>query len=207
MTTRQQKLRYALMGGLLLALLLGAAAFFPALVLADGYESYKDEPTAYAPPRIKRSGYISAYTVRTTRGGWHCPAEFKRHECRRIQAEIDRRRAREVVRARPHSLRDYASRPTARVQYRDISPSERRAFGGRRCAGRFRVEGGARPSQALARGSALKEWRKLVRRSERGGLAYMDEKFSPDFRIGNCKIVNDGGWLTTCRAEGLACQP
>jgi hypothetical protein len=190
----------------LFLIILALAATIPAIADACNPElqdcgSYKDEPS-FSPRAQLRKHY--AYTVRSTRGNWHCPPELDRRECRKIQAVIDRRRARETVRSRP---RDFAQRRIDRVDYRELTRAERRAFGGKKCAGYFKVEGDARITEGLARGNALKEWRQQVRISERGGEPFMDEAYSPNFRIGKCRIVGDRGINKRCTAEGTACRP
>lgn len=192
---------------------LAAVLFAPSWLLADGCNpntqdcgSYKDEASV-APRRAARA-YSYAYTVRPVRGNWECPDVFDRRECRRIRREIELRRAREVRRTR--------SRYVEPAQYRrdyDDGRDERRSvnvkpsFGGKRCAGFFTVVGDARWTEGLARGSALKEWRKAVRTSERAGEQYVDERYSPNFRVGKCRIIGDRGINKRCTAEGIACRP
>lgn len=165
---------------------IAALLFIPSWARADGYESYKDQP---------RATYSRAYTVQPV--SWRCPPEFSRHECRRIRAEAELRRARRT--------RQVAVYVTPR-QLRNVDPGpERVVRAGRRCAGFISVKGDARPSEFFARGSALKEWRKRVRTGP--GEAYVDERYSPNFRIGKCQIVGDRGIFKRCVAEGTACQP
>jgi hypothetical protein len=187
---------------------IAAVLFAPSWLRADGCNpntqdcgGYKDE--APIRPRARAQVYSYAYSIRPARGNWACPSELSRRECRRIQAEVDARRAREIRRAVPRSR--YAEIRTPR-ELRDVDPGpERRSFGGKRCAGYFSVKGDARWTEAFARGSALKEWRKVVRTSV--GESYIDEHYSPNFRVGKCQIVGDRGINKRCVAEGTACRP
>jgi hypothetical protein len=172
-----------LKGIIFLAVLLMGSA-----VLADGYESYKDEG---AP----RGGYGRTAPWASNRA---CPAELRRvvspGQCREILAMAERRRARRTMAyISPTRYRD-TGRP-ARVRSRS------------RCAGYFAVEGDGRWTEGLARGAALIEWRKQVARSPRAGEAFMDERYAQNFRVYGCKIASLRGLKKTCKAEGVACQP
>lgn len=166
----------------------------PRLARADGPPGY--DATA--------KGAAYAYTVKPARSTFRCPPDFSRTECndvRRIKRAVERRRQERY--AVTQRRRIYAAEPRDRDY---IAPAriDRRAAG-KRCAGYFKVNGGARPMERFARGSALEEWRKRVRISV--GEVYIDEKYSPDFRIGKCRIVGDRGIMKRCVAEGTACQP
>jgi hypothetical protein len=165
---------------------IAALMLFPSWARADGYESYKDTASG---------SYSRAYTAQPV--SWRCPPEFSRHECRRIRAEAELRRAR-----RTRQIAVYTPRALRNV---DPGP-ERITRAGRRCASFLSVKGDARPSEFFARGSALKEWRKRIRTTG-PGEAYIDERYSPDFRIGKCQIVGDRGILKRCTASGTPCQP
>ncbi len=178
-----------------------AALLVPTLALADGQEGSTKDGWDSQPPRTALS-YSYAYGVRQSRGGWECPPEFSRRECRRIEAEAGRRRAREVRRAQPRKQIVYVDRRAADTYGDRPAP---RSFGGKKCAGYFTVKGDARPFERLARGSALKEWRKHVRTS--AGESYIDENYSPNFQVGKCQIVGDRGINKRCVAEGIACRP
>lgn len=163
--------------------------------------SYKDE---VAPARAR--GYVYNYTTRSTRGGWECPAEFSRRECRRIRAEIEARRAREARRMTPRIKTVYVDQ---RGRYLDERDRPKSSFGGKRCGGYFRVEGPARLTERgplSARSAAIAAWRYRVR-TEGPGERYVDERYSPNFTVGKCRIIGDRGALKRCTAEGTACQP
>lgn len=166
----------------------------PTFAAADGYEgSYKDGGYAARP-----SAYSYSYSIKQSRGGWECPREFARHECRRLQAEVARRRARED---RPRKVVMERRVPV----YRDSEPRpSRAAFGGRRCAGFVKVDGPARWLSALATGAARKEWRRKVRTTY--GERYVDESFSPNFSVSRPRIVGDRGIAVRATAQGLACS-
>jgi hypothetical protein len=163
--------------------------------LQDCDVSYKDETPARA------RNYVYNYTTRSTRGRWECPPEFNRRECRRIQAEIEQRRAREVRRVAPRVV--YLDQ---RGRYLDERDRPKPGFGGKRCGGYFKVEGPARPILRYARGAAIKAWRHRVR-TEGPGERYVDESYSPNFAVGKCRIIGDRGVFQRCTAEGTACQP
>lgn len=172
-------------------LIAAALAAFPTVASADGCNprlqdcrvSYKDEPAIYS------------YSIRTARGAWPCPEEFSARECRRLRLEIASRRAREdrprKVAGRRPVVRDTLVRPA------------RASFGGRRCAGYVKVDGPARWLSSLAIGAARKEWRRKVRTTY--GERYIDETFSPNFRISQPRIVGDRGIAVRATAQGLAC--
>lgn len=173
---------------------IAALLFIPSWARADGYESYKDQHSG----GYSRS-YARAYAVAPRRRVFSdCLAVFSAPECRRIRAEAERREARRI--------RQMAVYTTPRA-LRNVDPGpERVVRAGRRCAGFFSVKGDARPSEFFARGSALKKWRQRIR-TEGPGEAYVDERYSPNFRIGKCQIVGDRGIFKRCVAEGTACQP
>ena len=179
---------------ILLLAVLAPAASMVTPVAADGCERADCRDTSYKDaPRY-------SYSARTTRGAWACPPEFSRGECRRIRAEIESRRAREVRRR----YRRDAEMPTPRaLRYADSGP-ERRSFGGKRCVGSYTVTGAARWPEKLARSNARAAWRRTVR--EGAGEAYMDERYSPNFTNSNCHIVGDRGILSRCIARGIACR-
>lgn len=170
---------------------IAAVMLMPSWARADGYESYKDQHSG----EYSRS-YARAYAVAPRRRVFSdCRAVFSANECRRIRAEAERREARRV--------RQMAVYTTPRA-LRGVDPGPERVRG-QRCAGFFSVKGDGRWTEALARGSALKEWRKRVRTTV--GEAFIDEKFAKNFRIGRCQIVGDRGITKRCVAEGVACQP
>jgi hypothetical protein len=169
----------------------GALLAAPTFAAADGYEGSMKDGASYA----------YSYSVKQQRGSWTCPAEFSRRECSKIRQEVARRQARET---RPRKVVVERRIPVYRDSY---SSPVRAAFGGKRCAGFFSIKGDARPVERFARGSALKEWRKLVRTSDRGGEAYIDESYSPNFKVHKCQITGDRGLLLRCTAEGTACRP
>ncbi len=162
---------------------IAALLFIPSWARADGYESYKDQP---------RATYSRAYTVQPV--SWRCPPEFSRHECRRIRAEAELRRAR-----RTRQVAVYTPRALRNV---DPGP-ERVARNSRRCAGYVKVDGPARWTNGLAMGAARKEWRRAVRTTY--GERYIDENFSPNFRVSQPRIVGDRGFAVRSTAQGLAC--
>lgn len=174
--------------------------------LADGSElSSKD--AGYAPPQ---ASYSYSYSARSTRGSWTCPPEFTRRECQRIRTEVELRRAREIRRTRARVVyvdpRGYSDRNERR--YVEDRPAPR-SFGGKRCGGYFSVEGDARLTEKgpySARSAAIKEWRHRVR-TEGPGEQYVDEDYSPNFRVGKCRKIGDRGLLKRCTAEGTACRP
>jgi hypothetical protein len=157
--------------------------------------SYKDEAAPI------RRGY--SYQVRPLRAR-ACPPELaglQARECRRILAEAERRRARRSITYIAPRVPRYREEPR---RYR--FGEDRARPDGRRCGGYFSVEGDARPIEMYARGSAIKEWRKRVR-TQGPGERYVDERYSPNFKVGRCRIIGDRGVLKRCTAEGTACQP
>lgn len=171
---------------LLAALTATSMLYLP--VRADGLESYKDDP------RPRRGVYGYAYTVRQSRASWSCPPELSRRECRRIMAEVEQRRAR-------RGRRDVYSTPRA---LRNVDPGPVRSASRRgRCAPYVKVNGPARWTNALAIGAARKEWRREVRTVH--GERYIDERYSPDFRISRPRIVGDRGIAVRATAQGTPC--
>jgi hypothetical protein len=157
---------------------------------ADGYEgSAKDAPSAYS----------YSYSIKQSRGGWECPREFDRRECRRIQAEVSRRRAREQRVVRYAEPRRYPA-----IRETIIRPA-RAEFGGKRCIGRVTITGGQRPTEGLARGAAWKEWRSVVRAMAGGGEAYMDSRYSVGERV-RCHITGANGFLKRCEISAIPCR-
>jgi hypothetical protein len=146
---------------------------------------YKDGP---APAR--RAYSYQAAPLR----GWACPPEFTRRECRRIQAEREARRR----------VASYTPRRQAAARYVDDSRPVR-VRSASRCGPYIAVKGDARWTEGLARGSALKEWRKQVRLSLNEN--YVDERYAQGFTVGKCRIIGDRGINKRCTAEGRPCQP
>jgi len=161
---------------------IAALLFIPSWARADGYESYKDQP---------RATYSRAYTVQPV--SWRCPPEFSRHECRRIRAEAELRRARRT--------RQVAVYVTPRA-LRNVDPGPERVRGSR-CIARVSVTGVSRPTEGLARGNAWKRWRETVRAS--AGEAFMDDRYAIKQDV-RCHIASSGGWTKRCTVSAVPCR-
>jgi hypothetical protein len=161
---------------------IAALLFIPSWARADGYESYKDQP---------RATYSRAYTVQPV--SWRCPPEFSRHECRRIRAEAELRRARRT--------RQVAVYVTPR-QLRNVDPGPERIHGSR-CIARVSVTGVSRPTEGMARGNAWKRWRETVRAS--AGEAFMDDRYAIKQDV-RCHIASSGGWTKRCTVSAVPCR-
>lgn len=181
---------------ILWAIAIGVATIIAVLLVTAGFHSANADGMEVS----TKDGYSDSYSARTMRGSWTCPPEFSRGECRRIRAEVETRRAREVRRQRSR----YAEQVTPRVLRYADGGSERRSFGGKRCVGTYSVTGSARWPEKLARSNARAAWRRTVR--EAAGESYMDERFSPNFSDSSCHIVGDRGILSRCVARGIACR-
>jgi hypothetical protein len=184
---------------------IAAVLFAPSWLRADGCNpntqdcgGYKDE--APVRPRARAQSYSYAYSVRPARGRWECPPEFSRRECRRIQAEVDLRRAREVRRMRPRYIE--------RAQYRSgdrYDDDHRPGFGGKRCIARVVAIGGQRPTETMAIGSAWKTWRSTVRATPGMGEAYMDDRYAIKKKV-ECHITGANGVLDRCTVSAVPCR-
>jgi hypothetical protein len=180
----------------IVAILLAALAATSSLYVeaqADGYETggYKDEPAA----RRSANTYRDSYTVQPMRASYRCPPELRSlslRECRRIMAEVERRRAR---RARPAKQIVYI---TPR-ELRNVDPGPRRG----RCLSRVTETGPQRPTEGLARGAAWKKWRTEVRAA--AGEQYMDDRFAVGESI-RCHITGANGVLKRCTVSAIPCS-